>query len=202
MAQDGRRDWHALAQDYIDFEAVDVDGQGGRMTAVAGILDQILIREGWPAYTDHPQDRGGPTKGGITLATLTAARGHHTTIADLQALTKTEALRIYQDRYVDTHGIHKIPDDRLLGMVVDDAVLSGPGVAVQDLQQAVGATVDGVIGVQTLGAIQQLGYRETLAETVIVRAMRMVRIVQKDPGQLVFLGGWMSRVLHFLGAGK
>jgi len=37
---------------------------------------------------------------------------------------------------------------------------------------------------------------------VIVRAMRMVRIVQKDPGQLVFLGGWMSRVLHFLSEGK
>nr|WP_222532573.1 glycosyl hydrolase 108 family protein [Azospirillum sp. 412522] len=35
------------------------------------IIDTILRREGWPRYTDRPSDRGGPTKGGITLATLT-----------------------------------------------------------------------------------------------------------------------------------
>ena len=38
-------------------------------------LEKILEREGWPKYTDHPDDRGGPTKGGITLGTLRSWRG-------------------------------------------------------------------------------------------------------------------------------
>ena len=31
------------------------------------IVDEILRREGWPKYTNLAADRGGPTKGGITL---------------------------------------------------------------------------------------------------------------------------------------
>ena len=34
------------------------------------VITDILRREGWPKYTNRAADKGGPTKGGITLETL------------------------------------------------------------------------------------------------------------------------------------
>ncbi len=66
------------------------------------IISDILRREG-DRYTNHPADRGGPTKYGITLLTLAAYRdamnagGEHpsATAADVERLTEVEARAIY-----------------------------------------------------------------------------------------------------------
>ena len=167
------------------------------------ILDDILDREGWPAYTEpsakYP-DRGGATKGGITLAALRAYRqAPRTSPASLQALGKEEARALLLGRYVQCNGIDKLEGETVFEQVIDNSVLSGPYLSVCDLQRALGVTVDGLIGPQTCGAVE--AQRDTIqAHLVRSRALRIVAFVQANPEQLLFLKGWMRRVLGFLDA--
>ena len=47
------------------------------------IIDALLNVEGWPQYTNRPSDKGGPTKGGITLPALSEYLGRPATIEEL-----------------------------------------------------------------------------------------------------------------------
>jgi lysozyme family protein len=162
------------------------------------ILDDVLDREGWPSYGVHPNDRGGPTKGGITLRTLESWRHRRCTRAELQRLSKGEAIAILRRRYVETNGIHKLTG-HLQEQVVDDAVLSGPYLAAKDLQLALDTVaVDGIIGTQTLAAIESSDADVLGQRLAVTRALRLARHVQSNPDQLVFLTGWMTRALGFI----
>lgn len=162
------------------------------------ILVAVLDTEGWPTYTVHPNDKGGPTKGGITLRTLESWRHRRCTRAELQRLSREEALSILRRLYVDANGIHKLTTVSLQAQVIDNAVLSGPSLAVKDLQRTLETvSVDGIIGPQTLSAIaghdpDRLGRR-----LAVTRTLRLARHVQGHPDQLVFLTGWLTRTLSF-----
>jgi len=168
------------------------------------VLREVLDREGWPTYTLHPNDRGGPTKGGITLRTLESWRGRRCTRAELKRLDETEALAILRRRYAEVQGIpllggrhNAIEASELQMQVIDDAVLSGPVLAVKDLQRAVGVATDGIIGPKTLAAILRTG-DGACARLAIERSLRLARHVAANPDQLVFLVGWLARALQFI----
>ncbi len=110
------------------------------MTPIDTILDEIIRREG--GYVNHPDDRGGPTKFGITAQTLGAWRklGRPATAAEVQALTETEAMAIYRQQYITGPGFDAVTHPGLLHLLVDTAVHSGPKRAVQWLQAALGVT--------------------------------------------------------------
>jgi len=163
------------------------------------ILGKILDREGWPTYTVHPNDKGGPTKGGVTLRTLEAWRGRRCTRAELARLKQSEALAILERLYVNANGIHKIEPISLQAQVIDDAVLSGPSLAVKDLQRTLETvSVDGIIGPQTLSAIVTHDINTLGRQLAITRSLRLARHVQQHPDQLVFLVGWLTRALALI----
>ena len=162
------------------------------------VLETVLDTEGWPTYTVHPNDKGGPTKGGITLRTLESWRHHRCTRAELQRLSKDEALSILRRLYVDANGIHKLTTISLQAQVIDDAVLSGPSLAVKDLQRTLDTvSVDGIIGPQTLAAIATHDVEALGRRLAVTRTLRLARHVQSHPDQLVFLTGWLTRTLSF-----
>jgi lysozyme family protein len=165
------------------------------------ILNDILDREGWPTYTEPSKaypDRGGPTKGGITLTALRHWRGSPVTSPkELQTLRKEEALALLLRRYVQCNGIERLEAEPIFAHVVDNGVLSGPYRSVCDLQTALGVTVDGIIGPQTCAAVE--AQRDTVGRKLVeVRALRLVAFVQTHPQQLMFLKGWLRRVFSFL----
>jgi lysozyme family protein len=167
--------------------------------SIDAVLENILTREGWPEYTVHPNDKGGPTKGGITLRTLEAWRHRRCTRAELQRLTEGEALEILQRRYVETNGIDKIKSLTIQAQVIDDAVLSGPLIAVKDLQSAIGhIAIDGIIGEKTLAGMNTKSEKTLTTEIAITRTLRLIRHVRNNPDQIVFLVGWVQRSLSFL----
>lgn len=168
------------------------------MANVTQIVKNVLQREGWPEYTDHLHDRGGPTKGGITLKTLESWRRSRCRVEELKDLTEDEAIAIYRRRYVEMNGINRIDDHALLEQTVDNAVLSGPYLAVKDLQKAVSVARDGIIGPVTALAIEACGADVAAVRLCKVRSLRLARHVAKNPDQIVFLVGWLNRSLSFL----
>jgi lysozyme family protein len=162
------------------------------------VLKDILDREGWPTYTNYPADRGGPTKGGLTLEAVRAWRRRPVSKRELVRLTKREALDILKYNYVNTNGIHRV-SGALQRQLIDSAVLSGPSVAVKDLQRGLGRLrQDGLIGPVTLGRIETHGPDRAAQLLTVERTIRLAKIVAKDPTQLMFLVGWVRRALFFL----
>lgn len=112
-------------------------------------LAHILKWEG--GYVDHPKDPGGATNHGITHKTLARFRGKPVSKADVKALTKKEAARIYRASYWNKVSGDELPHGIDL-VAFDPAVNSGPSRGAKWLQSALGVTVDGKIGVKTLSA--------------------------------------------------
>jgi len=160
------------------------------------IIDDILRREG-SKYTNDPIDRGGPTKFGITLATLSFYRGRSCTAEDVQALTEAEARRIYRDVYVVRPKFDQIKDDALRALVVDWGVNSGPGTAAKALQRAAGVTADGAIGPKTLAAVNAADPRKLHDSVLSQRESFYRRLASEDPSQQRFLSGWLNRCREF-----
>ena len=123
------------------------------MILTEDIIDGVLQREG-TTYTDRPDDKGGPTCCGITLATLRAYRAPaSTSVDDLKALNPQTARPVYQHVFVDAPGFSQITDPSLQALMVDAGVQHGPEEAVKMLQRAVGVTVDGRLGEVSLAAM-------------------------------------------------
>lgn len=152
-------------------------------------LRHVLIYEG--KYSDHPSDPGGATNLGITIAVLAAWRGRAVTKADVRALTLDEAAAIYKARYWDNARCDDLPAGLDLA-AFDCAVNQGVGRAARLLQQAAGATVDGVLGPKTLSAVRAGDARLILLE-FMARRMQGYGSLQKL--FRVFGLGWSRRLM-------
>lgn len=172
------------------------------------IIDDIIRREGRD-FTDRAADRGGPTKYGITKATLATWRGRPVTTREVQRLTEDEAREIYRKAYVADPGFEHVADDALRALLVDTAVLHGPSRAIRWLQQALDVTVDGILGPKTRAAVAASDARQLYARVVAARGKALVDLALSDREtrhyiathqhvQLVNLRGWLNRVWEFL----
>lgn len=72
---------------------------------------------------------------------------------DLKELTDDQAGLIYKSQYWNPCNGDKIKSQRIANLLVDWAVNSGVRTACKGLQRILGVTVDGIIGPQTLNAI-------------------------------------------------
>jgi lysozyme family protein len=142
---------------------------------VEEILENILRREG-STYTDHPKDKGGPTRFGITQRTLAAWRQTPVTPEDVMKLSKAEAKDIYRERYVAPFEGEVVPS--VLPQVVDIAVLHGVGTA--------------KLMVKRLRGLGNLTNNGLLRERVELIA----EIVKANADQRIFLKGWLRRALE------
>mgnify|MGYP001259337838 FL=1 len=180
------------------------------MNAVDRIIDDILAVEG-EEYTDNPADSGGPTKYGITQATLAKWRRRPVTPAEVAALTREEAREIYYHRFVVDPGYVGVLElsERIAAELVDTGVNMGPAVATMFLQRSLNAlnrqqrdypdiAVDGACGPRTLAALRAyLAKRGTEGETVLLKALnclqgeRYIDIAERRPKDEEFVYGWL-----------
>ncbi len=174
------------------------------MSEITSLINDIITTEG--GYVDHPNDRGGPTKWGVTLKTLQAFRGKTCTKADVKALTKFDAASIYYFNYYVKPGINHLPKP-IQKIMLDMAINSGPKNAIKLCQRVLSRLgylraeqIDGIIGSITEQAaflacdtdLQQL-----LHALVDARVDFYLRIIQNDPTQTVFKNGWLARAEKF-----
>ena len=128
------------------------------MQSVIEIAREIVAREG--GFVDDPDDPGGPTNHGVTLATLQRLgrdinRDRKIDVADVQALGREVAAQIFVEYYFQKPGIGGLP--AVLQPWLFDAYVNMGGQAVKILQRLLGSmrlpvAVDGVIGPQTCEA--------------------------------------------------
>jgi lysozyme family protein len=165
---------------------------------IDALLDEVLRREG--GYVNHPADRGGPTKFGITAKTLGDWRrlGRAATAPEVSALTTDEARAIYRQRYIADPGFEGIKHLPLLALLIDAGVHSGPKRAVEWLQTALGVSADGVLGPRTRTALMTADpavlYRRVLAG----RLRFLGRLITQDRRQAAFAAGWMNRLAEWV----
>lgn len=161
----------------------------------ADVQSWVLASEG--GYVDDPRDPGGATNMGITHKTLAAWRGvKSVTKAQVKALSREEALQIYKANYWDRIAGDQLPAG-VAYAVFDYAVHSGVSRAVKDLQRTLkylGAdpgTIDGVVGVRTLQAINTLDG----VSLIIAYCERRLDFVQSLSTYATFGRGWYRRIM-------
>lgn len=162
------------------------------------IITAILTHEG--GFVNNPADRGGATKWGITQETLSEWRNVEATLADVKALTKAEAKKIYLALYLERPGFGKISDMRLRYLAVDSGVNHGPKRVIEWLQKLVGVTVDGKLGPKTAAAINAEDAGRLFNRLLARRIRWYGGLISAAQSQAVFAAGWANRAASFLDA--
>lgn len=166
------------------------------MTTEQAIAD-LIVREG--GYVDNPLDSGGPTRYGITRATLAVWKGRDVSIDEVKNLSVTEATEIYRMKYVVEPGFGAIKDGDLRALMVDAAANHGPANATRLVQRALGGLeVDGVFGPRTLAAVNAASPGKLWLALLAQRIRLYGRIVTNTPSQARFAAGWANRVADLL----
>jgi len=131
------------------------------MKTVTQIAAEIVAREG--GYVNDPDDPGGATNYGVTLATLQRLGIDRTgdgrvDVADVKALTRADAERIFVEHYFRRPRLAELPVS-VQASVFDMYVNAGAN-AVKILQRLVtrmgfAAADDGIVGPRTIQAAHQ-----------------------------------------------
>ncbi|MGE0179782.1 MAG: glycoside hydrolase family 108 protein [Sphingomonas sp.] len=176
---------------------------------VGTLIAEVIDREG--GYVNHPADRGGPTRWGITEA-VARANGYS---GDMRALPRADATAIYRRLYWLRPGYDRVAEraPRVAAELFDTAVNMGPETASGFLQRALNAlnrngrdygdiAIDRRIGPVTLGALAGfMKARGAGGEAVLLKALealqgeRYVRLAEQRPANEAFLYGWLANRL-------
>ena len=167
------------------------------------IIDEIIRNEG-AKFTNDPQDRGGPTKFGITQKTLSVYLHHSATVEDVQNLTEAQARIIYKSMYYYGPNMNSLPE-ALQPVVTDFGVNAGPGAAIEALQTVLDMAgleikIDGMLGPATANVAKE-AYEKMGALLVNAyvdyRVWFYTRLAANRPESGKFLKGWLLRANRF-----
>ena len=174
---------------------------------VDALIDELIEREG--GYVNHPADKGGPTRFGITEA-VARAHGYAGPMAELP---REEAEAIYRRLYWLRPGFDQVAErsPRVAAELFDTGANMGPAVAATFLQRALTAlnrggrdypdlVPDGRVGPATIAALDAFLAARGIkgGETVLLHALeafqgeRYLRLAEKRPANEAFLYGWLA----------
>ncbi len=152
----------------------------------------ILKWEG--GYSNRRNDRGGATNRGVTLATFRQYYGQGKTVEELKRLTDQQWEHIFKTGYWDKWLGDQIENQSVANICVDWAWASGTGTAIRKVQSVVGVKEDGIVGQQTLSAINKANQRHLFNKIKSARLQFVEGIVRRDPTQKENLKGWRNRI--------
>lgn len=177
------------------------------MRNIDQIIDEIIQREG--GYVDHPKDKGGATKFGITER---VARQHGYQ-GDMKDLPRSLAHMILTKTYFIKPGFDDVAmvSESLAVILTDAGVLCGPPTVSKWLQRILNVLnregrlykdiiADGLIGHNTMAALDALvDHRGQEGVEVISRAFNcllgehFISISENRPANKEFIYGWLLK---------
>jgi len=176
---------------------------------VEALIDAVIAREG--GYSNHPADKGGPTRWGITQQ-VARAHGYG---GDMRQFPRAEAIAVYRRIYWLRPGLDRVARHapRIAAEMFDTGVNMGPAIAVGFLQRALNALNRGASDYPDIAAgtamdapTEQalaafLARRGPAGESVLLKAIealqgeRYLRLAEQRPANEAFLYGWLANRL-------
>ncbi len=173
---------------------------------IDSLIDEVIGREG--GYANHPPDRGGATRWGVTQR-VARAHGYD---GDMRHFPRAEAVALYRRLYWLRPRFDQVAAraPRIAAEMFDTGVNMGPPVATGFLQRALNAlnrgardypdiASDNAIGPRTLAALDGfLRVRGRGGETVLLKAIealqgeRYLDLAERRPANEAFLYGWLA----------
>lgn len=186
------------------------------MQTVRDIATEIVRREG--GFVNDPDDPGGATNFGVTIHTMRALgldldRDGAITVADVRALTKAQAIEVFEKHYFEKPRIAHLPD--ALHATVFDMYVNAGSNAVKILQRLLNElghdlSVDGVLGPKSIHAaaeVSKQGAKDLVDAYAIARRNYYFRIADRRPASRKYArtqagakGGWIRRAEEFMSA--
>lgn len=174
--------------------------------SIEQLIDEVIGREG--GYSNHPADRGGPTRWGVTEQ-VARAYGYQ---GDMKVFPREAAVDIYRKRYWTGPKFDQVAAlyPRVAEEMFDTGINMGPAVAAGFLQRSLNALnrgaadypdigTDGQIGPMTLHALKGFkAKRGAKGEAVLVKALealqgeRYLSLTAKRPANEAFVYGWIA----------
>jgi len=176
---------------------------------VEELIEEVIAREG--GYVNHPADRGGPTRWGITQQ-VARAHGYG---GDMRSFPRAEAAAIYRRIYWLRPGLERIAllAPRIAAEMFDTGVNMGPAIAIGFLQRALNALNRGASDYPDIAAgtavddateralAAFMARRGAGGESVLLKAIealqgeRYLRLAEQRPANEAFLYGWLANRL-------
>ncbi|WP_212630702.1 glycosyl hydrolase 108 family protein [Pseudomonas sp. KB-10] len=174
--------------------------------AITRIIAEVIRAEG--GYSNNPNDRGGETMYGITVA-VARANGYQ---GDMREMPRNVAESIYLKRYVTEPKFDQVVAvNANIGLeVIDTGVNMGPARAAEYLQRWLNGFnlpdsgyqdlfVDGRLGPLSIDALKRfLAKRGREGESVLLRGLnstqgnRYLELTEANRTQRTFLYGWVK----------
>ena len=150
-------------------------------------LAQVLKSEG--GYVNNPKDPGGETNMGVTKAAWSTWLKRTILPGEMAQLTHADIIPFYKALYWDKSYCNQLPTG-IDYMVFDASVNMGVGQSIRLLQRSLGCVSDGVIGPNTMKAINDADVK-----TLIDKFSAQKEMFYKSLATFATFGkGWLRRV--------
>jgi len=160
-------------------------------------LSDLFEKAKQTGFANDPDDSGGATMCGVTLATYRAnrkKRGYaNTTVADLKRITFADWRAVFKTMFWDKWKADSIECQALANILVDWVWASGSyGITIP--QRILGVADDGIVGARTLAALNAASPQALFNQLRQARINYVEGIVRRKPSQKKFLNGWKRRI--------
>ena len=161
------------------------------MADIKQIIQFIKEKEG--GYVNDPDDKGGCTNSGVTIAVFRKFFGKAKTCEDLKKLTDEEWEKIFVKDYWKPWKADEIQNQSIAQLVVDMGYMSGTKLAIKKVQACLGLKADGIVGPITLGALNDKSTMVTFRKLYSMRYTWLHQLALKANNKK-YLRGWLNRL--------
>ena len=162
-------------------------------------LYSLFERAKKSGLANDKDDLGGLTMVGVTYGTFEAycrKKRIEPTPFKLQTIDYSDWLDILKTLYWDRWKADEINNQSVANILVDCVWASGVH-GIKRPQQLLGVTADGIVGKNTLKAVNEYDSEELFAGIVFDREQFIDEIVRARPRNAKFKQGWLNRIRDF-----
>lgn len=166
-------------------------------TGIGLTNEQLFEKAKLKGFANDPDDLGGATMCGVTLATFAEycrRKGYpRPTIVRLKAIKYKEWLEILKTMFWDKWKADQINNESIALILVDWVWGSGKyGIIIP--QKAIGVTADGIVGPKTIAAVNAKDPKQLFDLIRKERLAYIERICRSRPTNLKYKRGWLNRL--------